>query len=382
MLNKQSQYNHLLPLVKSVALLLILLACIPNILLAQEPAAKTAETTKPRKQPIAPKDKGFDWVQLKNGEWLKGEIVELQERDLAFDSDKFKLQDIDLDDVYALYLAKENICLFVGNYSVTGVVQIEGKVVTIETKDGQEKYSREDLRTIIPGGDDRWDFWSLKISLGSTFRTGNIEQNTVSTIINIERRNVKTKTTIDYRNSYENTDGQDIANNQLGQFRHDIFMTRDIFWVLPSIQYYSDQIQNIKHRITPFAGLGYYFINNKKAELNLTTGAGYEYTLYDSVEPDEDTTASGATIVLGTNLDWELTDDIDLKLGYNGSFGLSDNAGNNHNAQMTFSFEIVKDFDLDISFIWDHVDNTQSESDTEALDQNDIKMTIGIGVEF
>ena len=58
-----------------------------------------AEEEKEAWTPPPPAPDKFDWVQLTNGEWLKGEIIVLYDGNLEFDSDELDLQTFDLDDV-------------------------------------------------------------------------------------------------------------------------------------------------------------------------------------------------------------------------------------------------------------------------------------------
>ena len=53
-------------------------------------------------EPPPPPPDEFDWVQLTSGEWLKGEIVDLYRKELAFDSDELDLQVLDWEDVKEL----------------------------------------------------------------------------------------------------------------------------------------------------------------------------------------------------------------------------------------------------------------------------------------
>jgi len=41
--------------------------------------------------PPTPKPEKFDWIQLKSGEWLKGELKVLYDKKLEFDSDELNL---------------------------------------------------------------------------------------------------------------------------------------------------------------------------------------------------------------------------------------------------------------------------------------------------
>ena len=67
---------------------LLVLVCslsFPSLLFAEEAASEWR-----------PPDDGFDWVQLKNKEWLMGEIKSMYNDNLEFDSDNLDLQSIDL----------------------------------------------------------------------------------------------------------------------------------------------------------------------------------------------------------------------------------------------------------------------------------------------
>jgi len=44
------------------------------------------------------------------------------------------------------------------------------------TREGERRYDRANLRSIIPGGLLEWDYWSLKYALGLTVHRGNTDQ--------------------------------------------------------------------------------------------------------------------------------------------------------------------------------------------------------------
>ena len=48
---------------------------------------------------------GSDWVQLKSGEWLRGELKYVQNKKVEFDSDEMEEQTLKLKDVSKLYSA-------------------------------------------------------------------------------------------------------------------------------------------------------------------------------------------------------------------------------------------------------------------------------------
>lgn len=44
----------------------------------------------------------FDWVRLNSGEWLKGELVSMYDKEIEFDSDVLDTLIIDREDVYMI----------------------------------------------------------------------------------------------------------------------------------------------------------------------------------------------------------------------------------------------------------------------------------------
>jgi hypothetical protein len=48
---------------------------------------------------VPPRDEKYDWIQLKSGEWLKGNLNVLYNFSLEFDSDELGLLTLDLDDI-------------------------------------------------------------------------------------------------------------------------------------------------------------------------------------------------------------------------------------------------------------------------------------------
>jgi len=97
--------------------------------------------------PPQPGSDAFDWMQLTNGEWLKGEIIKLRDGDFTFDSDELDERDFDFEDI-ARFLSKEqNTLLFRDGTVVEGAVSIEGDLVSVTSPDGKVKtFPRSELQ--------------------------------------------------------------------------------------------------------------------------------------------------------------------------------------------------------------------------------------------
>ena len=135
-----------------------------------QPLPEPARPTAGDPPPPRPRTGDFDWIQLKNGEWLKGEIEDLQDESFSFESDELDTLQFDWDDVYTVYSPRSNTCVFEDRTSVIGKLRVDGKTVTIVTDEGEKHYDREDLRSIIPGGLKEQDHWSGKWSVGLAIR--------------------------------------------------------------------------------------------------------------------------------------------------------------------------------------------------------------------
>lgn len=72
---------------------------------ATKAVRRSSESTTLKSKVNGPPQPGtgdFDWIQFKNGEWLKGEIEELQDEDFSFESDELDTLQIDWKDDQAL----------------------------------------------------------------------------------------------------------------------------------------------------------------------------------------------------------------------------------------------------------------------------------------
>jgi len=222
--------------------------------------------------PPQPRFGDFDWIQFKNGEWLKGKIKDLLDESLSFESDELDVLQIDWDDIYAVYSPRANTCVFEDRTSVLGTLRIDGKTVTIVTSQGEEHYDREDLRSIIPGGLRERDYWSGKWSIGLNVRSGNTNQSDLTSYLSIQRRIPSVRTRLEYTGSYGSYENEETVNNQQTFLTHDIFLNRRLYARAPSFQYYRDKFQNIDYRLTPGAGLGYGIIDRGDTEWNVGGG--------------------------------------------------------------------------------------------------------------
>jgi putative salt-induced outer membrane protein YdiY len=346
-------------------------------------ASQSTTQTSDVNGPPQPGTGDFDWVQFKNGEWLKGEIKELQDDSFSFESDELDTLEIDWEDIHAVYSAKEHTCVFEDKSSVLGKLRIEGdRVIVVTTPDGEKRYDRADLRFIIPGGQTEWDYWSLKYTLGATVRQGNTDQTDASSFLSIQRRSPTARTRFEHRAVSGSVESKETVNNQIADLRHDIFLSRRLYLTAPTVHYYRDKFVNIAHQMTPGAGLGYEIIDRGNMEWTVGGGGGYQHTEFDEVAPGQDSSAGGGVVLGFTDFKWELTKNVDFEFQYNTTIGLAKNLGVNHYIFTTLSFDLWKNFDFDVSLAWNRVGDTQRTSDGDEPNADDVSLYVGLGWEL
>ncbi len=338
-----------------------------------------------QESPPQPCSDDYDWIQFTNGEWLKGEIKELLYDTLTFESDELDTVELDWEDIYKVCSPHWNTYVFEGESGQQGQLaqsRVEGDEVILTTVTGEEHYHRDQLRSIIQGGKTGWDYWSGRWSLGITTRSGNTRQNDINGTFELQRRSPGKRTKFEYLSQYGTFEGEETTNNQQAYFRHDMFLNRQLYMVVPQVQFYRDRMQNIAYRWIPGAGLGCQLIDDGDIEWDLDAGYGYQYTRYSDVEVGNERSSDGSTLLIGTDYSFDLTDTIDFALTYKTTLGFSSQISDTHHALARFSLDIWKDLDFEVTLAWDRLEDPQPREDGSVPDRDDFRAVFGFGFEF
>ncbi|WP_254843543.1 YdiY family protein [Shewanella sp. UCD-KL21] len=339
--------------------------------------ATTTEALSPE-QLFMPQDTKYDWLQLTSLELLKGEIKSLYDDKLEFDSDELDTIYIDWEDVKALQSA--------GIVSI-GFIDLSTKTGRLIVQDGNsyldgEAFDKSQILTIIAGAQSEANYWSSKISLGANLRSGNTKQIDYNAIAKTVRRTTESRFNLDYIGNYSKSDSEEKINNNRINTNFDWFLSKQFYLRPVFAEIYTDKFLNIDYKLTLGSGLGYTIIDNAKTEWNISGGPAYTYTKFDTVEAGEDEDSSSATVVIETVYDTEITSDIDFITSYRVQYGDDNSGGYTHHALATIEIELTDIFDLDLSFIWDHINKPQADSDGEIPKQDDYQFVVGFGIDI
>jgi hypothetical protein len=325
---------------------------------------------------------GSDWVQLKSGEWLRGELKYIQDKEVEFDSDEMDQQTLKLKDVSKVYTAHRVFTQFVDQQPVYGTVVISNDLVNVN---GAEPLSlhRDLLMGITPsGGRTGIRNWSGEFNLGLSLQSGNNQQTTLTTSAELARRTPNTTLLFDYLGNYSQVNNVQSANNKRLNESYDIRLNQDWFVRPTQLEYYQDSLANISYRLTGGVGAGYYIFDRTGLEWTLSAGPAYQYTRFANVEPGQSDTATTPAAVLNSNFKADITQRLTLIQSWQSTFTSKESGQYTHHAVSTLEFEIKRHLNLDVSFIWDYLQNPQTRADGIIPQKSDYYLTVGFGVRF
>lgn len=324
---------------------------------------------------------GFDWIQLNSDEWLKGEIISLYNGKLEFDSKKLKTLTFDFEDIKQIRTKRRHQLLGADRETATGALFMQKDRIIV--KGAREvTIDRDDVVSIAAGEPKEINHWNAKVSLGLNYRRGNATQFDYNTNWAIQRRTARTRFNFDYIGAVSRTDEFDTANSHRVTTYFDYFYNRRFFIRPATFEYFRDTFQNIEHRFTLGAQLGYTILDTPSTDWDVTVGPGYQVINYTTVQPGADQTRRTFTGTLGTSFSQELTSTIDFISDLQFQLGDKDSGGLNSHWINTLEFELTRALDFDLSLIWDRVQNPVADEDGIVPEQDDFRLVIGIGVDL
>jgi hypothetical protein len=341
----------------------------------------TASVTNRAWQPPGLGKDGFDWIQLKSDEWLKGHLDYVKDKKVHFESEKLEEQSLELKDVRHLFSAKPMFTKFDGRDQVYGTVIISNNLVEVVGPE-QLRLPRDQLTGITPGGNREVNFWSGKANIGVNLQAGNTKQTTLNASGELARRTPNTQFLIDYLGNYGEVDGAQNANNHRVNLSYDIRLNRDWFVRPVHLEYYRDQLANIAHRATAGVGFGYYLFDRDTLEWKVSAGPGYQYTRFETVALGESESASTPAGILQSEFEADITSRLTFIQTFAGTLASQEAGLYSHHLVTTFEFEIKHSLDLNVSLVWDYLQNPQTEASGAVPKHGDLRLALGIGVKF
>ena len=359
-----------------IYLILFISICVSTFAYGQNPSTAYQDET----AVLIKADDEFDWLRLASGEWLKGEFKAMYDKQIEFESDILDTLYIDREDVQLLIAKKTLSIRFNDGVVSEGTMLIGPKSVSIS--DTRTNYHPSDIVSIAPSASDEGGAWYAKVGLGANISRGNTEQTEYSATVDIKRRTATNRLLLNALAARTSNDDEVSENNIRANGTFDWFYTQKLYFRPVFFEYYRDPFQNIANKYTLGAGLGYYVVDSDKLEWDIGAGPAYQRTEFDTVAAGADDTNSSASFYIASNMDYELTSDIDLTFDYRFTFAEQAAGGNAQHALAGASIDITNDIDFDISLVWDYLQSPIANADGSIPKQDDYKMIFTFGVEL
>jgi putative salt-induced outer membrane protein YdiY len=354
----------------------------------QEESSRPKLVLDPWEKFVPPMDEKNDWIQLDSGEWLKGDFKVLYNYELEFDSDELNLQKFDFEDVKFMR-TRSMKTVFVENEDgskegaiLRGLLEIDGDTVTIRRGEYEVKVPRSRVISIAEGREKKWNYWSGEISLGINMRGGNTKSTDLTMMANLLRRTAQSRFSADYLLNYSKSTDQETANNQRLTAYYDQFLSTQFFWKALEAEFYRDPFSNIDRQYSIFSGLGYELIRSSRTEWRFQAGLGYQEQQFVSVNLGESDRVQSAFFTSGTYFDYEISKSIDYLLDYSLRLLDEENGRYTHHFKTKLSFDLIGDLDLDVTLIWDYIQNPKADDNGELPKKSDYQMILSLSYDF
>jgi hypothetical protein len=331
---------------------------------------------------FAPPADEFDWIQLTSNEWLKGDIKVFFEYVLEFDSDHFGVIDIDFDDIKRLRSYRYQAIRIDDDDPIIGRVDVTETQVIVTVDQQKQVFDRSRMVAITDPVEREIDKWSGDVTLGVNIRSGNTDLVESSLFAHAERRTLTSRVMLDYIGNINETERVEVANNHRFNGSYDLLSTRSFFWRPLSGQYYRDKFQNIDHQATIETGLGFNAIDNARTELLFAGGIGVNFLRNNSVAAGKDSTNQSPAVSFTMDFETELTSWMDYVFSFQGRVVDEQSGTYQQHLLTTLSTDLIGNFDLDVSFVWDRIQDPQPRADGSIPEQDDYRLIIGLGYEF
>ena len=347
-------------------------------------AASRADDTKVPWQPKAPEGlpTDFDWIRLPSDEWLKGKILSMYDGKLEFDSKELGVHSFDFADIKEVRTSRVVHVALADREPVTGRLVLVDAAARVIVEAGETAFSRSEILTIVVGAKQEIDYWSGYANVGGTIRSGNSDQIDYTARLGTVRRSVRDRTGIDYIGNITRISSADTSNNHRVTLGWDRFLSKRLFLNLVGLEWYRDPFQNVADRWTVTAGVGYEIVDTPRTTWSVTAGPAWQSTKWNSVPAGDDATASSVALRTGTRFDHEFTKSIDFYTHYNAFFTDEASGSYTHHLDTGLKIELTSDFDVNASWVWDHVQDPRPLEDGSFPKKDDTRLVFGLGWSF
>ncbi len=336
-----------------------------------------------------------DWIELKTGEWLRGDLHWLRPKGLEtgknvnFYSKKLDGLTLSWGSIAGVHSPKIKSYKFKNKATVSGKAMITKDLVIIETNQGVETYPRSELLSISEGPPRERTWWSTMLSLGFSANAGNTSQGSLTTQWSLAREDGHSLAGVGYNGTVAYTEGDLNVNRHLGDLNTALFLWDRVYLIPIDGQLLFDAFQNIKLRATPGAGAGVYLFNKtrqrrkhtNKFEWDVQSGLGYQFLRLISSAAGVENPQNDGFVMFRTHWKLEfLNDNVELTVDWRTNLVYTSFGRTNHTGTADVSVEITDMFSFVTSFLFLRTRDPEARSDGTVPNKNDYQIVVSLAI--
>jgi len=319
-----------------------------------------------------------DWIQFKAGEWLKGELKWMRQKEAQFKSKKLNLMTFKWKDIVQLQARKTKTFVFEGKVLETGRAMVTREEVIIETADGVKIYPREQLVSIIRGEPRERNYWSTRLRAGLSGAAGNSRNLSLNAFWSLMRADQHVRSLISYEGAFGYASREETVNRHIGDAEVTVYVTRRLYVNALVAQFLNDRFQNLRMRATPSAGVGVHLFDTRKVEWNLDGGPGYQYTNLLSIEMGATNPQHDGTISVGSFFKWKFIPDNKIELEWRSNLVYTQIGLTNHTGSARLKLKITSVFRFTTEFMYLRTESPPAKEDGTRPKSNDYQLVVGV----
>jgi putative salt-induced outer membrane protein YdiY len=329
----------------------------------------------------------FDWVLLQKGELLAGDLVAMYQEEIEFDSDEVGLVDIDMDDIRELRTRQKMSVRFKDGIVRDGQLWLtESTLMFIDVPD--KAYPREMVLSISPSKSSEQGLWDGEVGAGFKYKSGNSESLDYTFSAKARYLSAHGRFLFNYRGVVSESANTDSGKRERTEDNHringsyDIYHSEQIYFRLPTYEFYRDEFKNIDSQTTLGASMGYEMFDNSDYGLDVYSGFSLLHTKYNSVEVGENKHNLSPVLAFGLDYDLDITKNLEYFLQYDGKVVNKESGRFIQHLETGIEIELVDDLDLEIAAIIDNTSDPIADEDGVKPDKTDVLMVIEIDYNF
>jgi putative salt-induced outer membrane protein YdiY len=310
-----------------------------------------------------------DWIQFKAGEWLKGELKWMRQKEAQFRSKKLKLMTFNWKDIVQLQARKTKTFVFEGKVVESGRAMVTREEVIIETANGVKVYPRDQLVSILRGEPRERNYWSTRIRAGLSGAAGNSRNLSLNAFWSLMRADQRTRSLVSYEGAFGYAAKEETVNRHIGDAEMTVYVTA---------QFLNDRFQNLRLRATPSAGVGVHLFDTRKVEWNLDGGPGYQYTNLLSAEAGTTNPQHDGTVSLGSFFKWKFIPDNKIELEWRSNLVYTQLGLTNHTGNARLKLKITSIFRFTTEFTYLRTERPPPREDGTRPKSDDYQLVVGV----